>query len=362
MILLASFPHGHETQDRAQEKVSPPPGKPRGPSRPEDRAAGSCSSSARWSSSTCTSSCGTRQTSVGAIKREADRATPTAMVPSRPLAAPRRRPAGPDRAAPATAAAPIGPPGMIDGKVGKSDTLGRVLKKSGLTAAEADEVIRALSGVFDFKTIRAGQTYRIERGPDGRVQVVRAGRQQGPDRARRARRRAARWSARPTTRRPGSRSRRSAGGSTRRCTRRSRRAARTPRWSTSSSTCSRTTSTSTTTPTTATRSASSSRRRSTTAIRTGRSARAVRYRRILAAEYAGKAGTFRTFWFRDGYFDDDGRVVREDAAQDAAQVLARVVGLRSRAHAPGAAHACARTSGIDYAAPTGTPVWAAAAA
>src|SRR4029079_19115996 len=68
-----------------------------------------------------------------------------------------------------SATAPIGPPAVIDGKVGKSDTLGRVLKKSGLTAAEADEVIRALSGVFDFKTMRAGQTYRIERGADGRV-------------------------------------------------------------------------------------------------------------------------------------------------------------------------------------------------
>ena len=64
-----------------------------------------------------------------------------------------------------------------------------MLKRSGLSAAEADEVIRALSGVFDFKTMRAGQTFRIERGPDGRVksfelavgktQTVRADR--GPD-------------------------------------------------------------------------------------------------------------------------------------------------------------------------------------
>jgi hypothetical protein len=85
------------------------------------------------------------------------------MVPSRPLAgAPNPTPAP-------IAATPIGPPGVIDGKVARSDTLGRILKKSGLTAAEADEVIRSLSGVFDFKTMRAGQTYRIERGPDGRV-------------------------------------------------------------------------------------------------------------------------------------------------------------------------------------------------
>ena len=131
-----------------------------------------------------------KQTSVGAIKRAADRATPTAMVPSHPLA---------ERGAPAASAAP-GPaaatrdsaptatqrtpgagdtdgsdgaggnaPHGIHGKVGRSDTLGRVLKRSGLSAAEADEVIRALSGVFDFKTMRAGQTFRIERGPDGRV-------------------------------------------------------------------------------------------------------------------------------------------------------------------------------------------------
>jgi hypothetical protein len=133
-----------------------------------------------------------KQTSVGAIRREANRATPTAMVPSHPLA---ERGAGSGSAAPGTPApnGPPGPPGaierratepapdgapggagpraphVIEGKVSRSDTLGRVLKKSGLSAAEADEVIRALSGVFDFKTMRAGQSFRIERGPDGRV-------------------------------------------------------------------------------------------------------------------------------------------------------------------------------------------------
>src|SRR5215831_17850153 len=109
-----------------------------------------------------------KQTSVGAIKREADRATPSAMVPSRPLDPPAAGSAAP-------APAPVGPPGVIDGKVGKSDTLGRLLKKSGLTAAETDEVIRALSGVFDFKSLRAGQTFRIERGPDGRVKAFQLG-------------------------------------------------------------------------------------------------------------------------------------------------------------------------------------------
>jgi hypothetical protein len=78
-------------------------------------------------------------------------------IPAAPLAAPT-----PDAGvAPATK--------TIDGKVGKSETLGKVLKKAGLTAAEADEIIRSLSGVLDFRTIRAGESFQIERGGDGRV-------------------------------------------------------------------------------------------------------------------------------------------------------------------------------------------------
>src|SRR5262249_4962566 len=73
-----------------------------------------------------------KQTSFGAIKRGAERATPPATVPSRPLAEPPR--AGSGAGSAAATPAPVGPPGVIDGKVGKSDTLGRVLKKSGLTA------------------------------------------------------------------------------------------------------------------------------------------------------------------------------------------------------------------------------------
>ena len=109
-----------------------------------------------------------KKTSVSAIKRKAEEtqagsANPTLSIPSAPLVA---TPA-PNDAAPA----PIAPPGVIEGKVGKSDTLGRLLKKSGLSAAESDEVIRSLSSVLDFKTIRAGQNFRIERGPDGRVKL-----------------------------------------------------------------------------------------------------------------------------------------------------------------------------------------------
>jgi murein DD-endopeptidase MepM/ murein hydrolase activator NlpD len=69
------------------------------------------------------------------------------------------------------AADPVGPPGAIDGKVGKGDTLGKVLRNSGLSAPEADEVIRSLAGVLDFKKIKPGQPFHIERGPDGRVKL-----------------------------------------------------------------------------------------------------------------------------------------------------------------------------------------------
>ncbi len=124
-----------------------------------------------------------KKTSVGAIKQQAEHGTPTLAIPAQNLetfAAPPPGPvtliptaragSAPDAADPlGSARAPIAPPGTIIGKVSKSDTLGRLLKKNGLTAAEADEIIRALAGVLDFKTIRAGQTFRIERGPDGRV-------------------------------------------------------------------------------------------------------------------------------------------------------------------------------------------------
>jgi hypothetical protein len=121
-----------------------------------------------------------KKTSVSAIRRQAEAQGLPAELPAQPLADGAPGPAGPATplAAPPSGArgghlaptpAPIAPPGVIEGKVGKGDSLGRLLKKSGLTGAEADEVIRALSGVVDFKAIRAGQPFRIERGPDGRV-------------------------------------------------------------------------------------------------------------------------------------------------------------------------------------------------
>lgn len=105
-----------------------------------------------------------KKTGVRAIKQQAEAHTaPSMSIPSAPLPAPV---ATPDAGA---VPAPVAPATTVEGKVAKADTLGKLLKKSGLTAAEADEIIRALSGVLDFRAIRAGQAFRIERAPDGRV-------------------------------------------------------------------------------------------------------------------------------------------------------------------------------------------------
>jgi murein DD-endopeptidase MepM/ murein hydrolase activator NlpD len=60
---------------------------------------------------------------------------------------------------------------VIDGTVGNGDSLGRLLKRSGLSGQQTDEIIRALHGVLDFKSIRAGQHFRLERDDRGEVQA-----------------------------------------------------------------------------------------------------------------------------------------------------------------------------------------------
>src|SRR5450432_4308121 len=99
-----------------------------------------------------------KKTSVRAIAEQAHNATPAMNLPSAPLVAPSPVPVASN------------PPNVIDGKVGANDTLGKLLKHHGLNAAETDEVVRSLSGVLDFKTIKLGEPFRIERGKDGRVQ------------------------------------------------------------------------------------------------------------------------------------------------------------------------------------------------
>ena len=107
-----------------------------------------------------------KKTGVRAIKQQAEAHTaPSMTLPSAPLPVPAAVAAG--SAAPMPT--PATPVTAIEGKVAKSDTLGKLLKRSGLSASEADEIIRSLSGVLDFRAIRAGQSFRIERSSDGRV-------------------------------------------------------------------------------------------------------------------------------------------------------------------------------------------------
>lgn len=71
--------------------------------------------------------------------------------------------------APAEPVAEESPDRLVEGEVQGGDSFGAILRREGLEPPQADELIRALREHMDFRTIRAGQTYRMKVAPDGTV-------------------------------------------------------------------------------------------------------------------------------------------------------------------------------------------------
>jgi len=91
----------------------------------------------------------------------------------------------------------------------------------------------------------------------------------------------------------------------------------------------------------------------------------LRYLRVRAAEYSGKAGTFRAFWFGsgdgkvEGYFREHGEGVEKTFLKTPLK-FARISSRFDRKRMHPILHRVRAHLGVDYAAPVGTPVWAAA--
>lgn len=245
----------------------------------------------------------------------------------------------------------------IEGEVGKGDTLGKILRKQGLSAEETDAVLRALAEVFDFKSLRPGQTFVIERAADGtlqsfhltisklksvRVERGPAGEMIGV--ADEAQTRIEVEEVAGTIESSLYASVKAAGEDT-----------------------------------------------AMVAFfvdvfaydldfyvdthpgdvfrvlveKEYKDQEFLRYKRILAAEYAGKAGTFRAFWFQPTgtktgrYYDEKGRSVEKSLLKTPLKYARVSSGFNPKRMHP-ILHKVRGHFGVDYAAPPGTPVWAAA--
>lgn len=91
----------------------------------------------------------------------------------------------------------------------------------------------------------------------------------------------------------------------------------------------------------------------------------IKYKRVLGAEYAGKAGTFRAFYYtptgsKEGrYYLEGGESVEKTFLKTPLKFVRVSSGFNpSRMHP--VLHTKRGHMGVDYAAPTGTPIWAAA--
>ena len=91
----------------------------------------------------------------------------------------------------------------------------------------------------------------------------------------------------------------------------------------------------------------------------------VRYERVLAAEYTGGVGTFQVFWWSPNkanngrYVDEQGRGVARTLLKTPLK-YARVSSEFNPKRMHPILHRVKGHNGVDFAAPTGTPVWAAA--
>jgi murein DD-endopeptidase MepM/ murein hydrolase activator NlpD len=90
-----------------------------------------------------------------------------------------------------------------------------------------------------------------------------------------------------------------------------------------------------------------------------------KYGNVLAAEYAGHAGTFRAFYFQPadgspaGYFSEHGEAVAKTLLKTPLKYT-RVSSTFDRRRFHPILHTERAHLGVDYAAPLGTPVWATA--